>query len=297
MDLKKPLSFNGQLNHLEEHNMVLPDKLAALNLLKQANYYRLSGYSFQFRKEDDPEHYKDGTSFETIAELYAFDAQLRDVLKRYIEIAEVYYRTQIAHHFSMIKCINPPHDQHYLESNYYNKERFREILDDIERQKTYYSDSLVIKHHQKKYGGKMPLWAIVEMISFSDLSKLYSCMYYSEQDAIAVAVGTGPETLKNHLHCMAVLRNRCAHAARLYNVSWRPSAKYPERFFQKHPEFSNDTLFAYVGVLVKRLPEIQDKQDLIDDICAVIDAHANVVDLQLIGFPENYKDLLKSFVR
>lgn len=39
-----------------------------------------------------------------------------------------------------------------------------------------------------KYSSKMPLWVIVELMSFSNMSKLYSSMYYSEKDAIDLVV-------------------------------------------------------------------------------------------------------------
>ena len=51
----------------------------------------------------------------------------------------------------------------------------------------------------------MLLWVIVELMSFSNMSKLYSSMYYSEKDAIARMVGVGKDTLENHLHCLSVL--------------------------------------------------------------------------------------------
>jgi len=296
MDLKKPLSFDEQITHLKEHGMLISNEASARSLLCQTNYYRLSGYSYQFRREDDPEKYIPGTSFETVAKLYSFDEEMRDVLKIYIEIAEVYYRTQIAHGFVMAKCIDPPHDQHYLETNYYNKDGFNKIIQDIEKQKVYYKDSLVVKHHQNKYGGRLPLWVMVEMISFSNLSKLYNCMYITEQDAIAGSIGTGKETLKNHLHCLSVLRNRCAHAGRLYNTTWKPSAKYSSKFLRAHPEFKNDTFFAYVGVLVKRLPASAQRSALVSRICSLLETYKDAVDLQLIGFPEDYEQILNNFV-
>lgn len=38
----------------------------------------------------------EGTTFETVYHLYKVDEILRDTFRRYIEKAEVYYRTQIA---------------------------------------------------------------------------------------------------------------------------------------------------------------------------------------------------------
>ena len=38
-------------------------------------------------------------------------------------------------------------------------------------------------------------------------------------------VGVGKDTLENHLHCLSVLRNKCAHTARMYNTDFNPPAK------------------------------------------------------------------------
>ena len=79
-------------------------------------------------------------------------------------------------------------------------------------------------------------------MSFSNLSKLFSSMYYSEKDAIAQAVGISKTTLENHLHCLSVLRNKCAHAARLYNTEFNPPAKFASTFLEKHPDLKNGDL-------------------------------------------------------
>ena len=73
-------------------------------------------------------------------------------------------------------------------------------------------------------------------------------MYISEQNKIAKAVGIGRETLENHLHCISVLRNKCAHAARLYNTEFYPPARFTSEFLRKNSEVRNNSLFAYTLV-------------------------------------------------
>ena len=63
----------------------------------------------------------------TVYHLYKVDEILRDTFRRYIEKAEVYYRTQIAYGFSMAKCTEAPYDQHYDENNFYNKKGYKEV--------------------------------------------------------------------------------------------------------------------------------------------------------------------------
>ena len=50
MDLKKPLTFDEQLDKLIVHGMIVADREKAKDILKRVNYYRFTGYALQFRK-------------------------------------------------------------------------------------------------------------------------------------------------------------------------------------------------------------------------------------------------------
>ena len=296
MDLKKPLTYDEQIIKLENHGLIITDKIFAKKVLSTLNYYRFAGYIFQFKTANTDPQYKSGITFEQIYKIYKFDEALRHILRKYIEIAEVYYRTQISYVFSHAKCTESPYNQHYDETNFYNKNGYNEVLNNIEKEKGHYRDSLVVKHHKKKYSGKMPLWVIVEIMSLSNISKLYSCMYYSEQNAIASEVGTSRSVLINHLHCISVLRNKCAHAARLYNTVFNPPAKLPPSFLKRHPAFKNNTFFAYILILVQRLPDIVSKMQFCCDLNTVIEYYSEDIDLSLIGFLPGYELILTEFI-
>ncbi len=294
MELKKPLPYPKQVERLIEHNMIVDNKDYATQVLSKINYYRFSGCALQYRKSENDSDFIENTSFDKVLRIYRFDESLRNIIRKYIEIAEVYYRTQIAHGFALQKCINPPYDQHYSDSNFYNKKAYNKIKEKFGNQKSYYYDNPVMKHHQTNYGNKFPLWVITEMIPFSDLSKLYNSMYNSEKDVIASSVGTGRKILANHLHCLSVLRNKAAHAARLYNTSYRPPVIFSTEFLRKNPEVKNDSLFAYLLALTKRLPDEETKNQLISEIDSIICEYSDVIDMQMIGFPVNYLDILKT---
>jgi len=138
------------------------------------------------------------------------------------------------------------------------------------------------------------VFLLVALMPFSNMSKLYSAMYYSEKDAIAGMVGTGRDTLENHLHCLSVLRNKCAHAARMYNTDFNPLTKFTTRFLRKHPEIKNNSLFAYTLVLLKRLSDEESKQSLIRTVETVINEYRSDIDMNLIGFPEKYLEIMKN---
>lgn len=91
MDLKKPLTFDEQLDKLIAHGMVISDREKAKDILKKVNYYRFTSYALQFRKEHSGSDYIEGTTFETVYHLYKVDEILRDTFRRYIEKAEVVF--------------------------------------------------------------------------------------------------------------------------------------------------------------------------------------------------------------
>lgn len=140
MELKAPMSFEQQLDILKSHGVDITDRDAALDVLMRINYYRFTGYALQFRVNPNGSTYRKSTSFESIYNLYKLDERLRDLLRIYIEQVEVYYRTQIAYGFAMKKCVESPYDQHYDESNFYNKKGYEEVIKSFQREKNYYKD-------------------------------------------------------------------------------------------------------------------------------------------------------------
>lgn len=259
------------------------------------NYYRFTGYAIQFRKDSLYSTYVKNITIEKIYNIYLFDEAMRNSIKKYIEKIEIYFRTQIAYGFSIAKCQEPPHDQHYNEENYYNKQSFRNIAQSFVREKNYFKDSLIIEHHKNKYADKMPLWVCVEFMTFSTISRLYKSMYSTEQDIIAQAVGTTRKILSNHLYCLSLLRNKCAHAARLYNDKINLPARLSSTFLRKNPDIMNNSLFAYIVILGKRLPLQEDKKQLITKIDKIINTYKNNIDLKCIGFPKEYKKIMEEY--
>ena len=121
MELKCPLTYEEQIEKLQAHGMFIADKESAKDILRKVSYYRLTGYALEYRSNPSKSEYIHPVSVEQVYRIYQFDVNLRDILRKYIEIAEIYYRTQIAYGFSMQKCLVPPYDQHYDINNFYHK--------------------------------------------------------------------------------------------------------------------------------------------------------------------------------
>lgn len=287
-DLKKPLTYEEQLEKLKAHKLKIGDEAKTLKILQRVNYYKLSDYGLGFRNERYSDLYKLGTSFELLYELFLFDEEIRIFLLKFLLKIEIYLRTRIANDFSLIKCKESPYNQHYDSENYYRKEKFQEVFNSLEKEKDNNSDSLVIKHHDKKYNGKMPLWVIVELLSFSNLSKYYNSLFESDKKIIADKLGVAHKVLSNHMHCLSVLRNKCAHSSRIYNNDFVPPAKLGSEYLKKYNDVFNDSLFAYCRIIYLRLPEEKDKKDFVKGLKSIISDYEESINLSDIGFPKDW---------
>jgi len=80
----------------------------------------------------------------------------------------------------------------------------------------------------------------------------------------------------------------------MYNTKFYPPARFQSKFYRKYPSVSNDSLFAYILVLLKRLPDQNDKTLLITEISEIIKKYKADIDLMLIGFPVNYEYIMNN---
>jgi len=292
-NLKEPLTIEQQIKRLQEHNVIVENESDAKEFLRQNNYYRLTGYALQFRKLRNDSNLSFSIKIDQLIGIYTFDEELRALLRSYLEVIEIYFRTLIANTFSLAHCTQAPFDQHYDENNYKNIDGFNKIKEHFKKEREYYSDSLIIRHHQLSYEDKLPLWAIVELLSFSDLSKYYACLKDADADKIAKACGTSSKELANHLRCLSILRNKCSHAARLYNIELNPPAMLPAKLLKMLAKNNgNSTLFAYLYVLCKRLPSRIRRESYKKSTEELIEKYKKYIDLELLGFPQDWENHL-----
>ncbi len=289
MDLKKPYTLDEQIQKLRDHGIVIDDEAFAKSVLQEISYYRISGYMLQYRVSTDSHEMIKGINFYDIYRIYCFDEELRSLLRRFIEKAEFFYKDLIGNKFAELKCQSAPYDQHYEVKNYYDKSGIANTLQNFSKEKAYYKDSAIVKHHYNKYSDKMPVWVMMELMTCSSVSLFYHALYLSDKNVIATQVGISAATLENHLHALSVIRNKCSHGVRLYNSTINPPVRFNKSFLRNNPDVKNDSLFAYILMLVKRLPSDDVRREFIDKLNRILKKYEKDIDLKLIGFPENYK--------
>lgn len=293
--LKDPKSFEDQLEILKSRNMKVEDDKKAIEVLRMANYYRITAYVLQFKNENG---YIEGTSFNNMYQLYKFDKRLRHILLEILESIEISLRTYIAYHLSLKYGAEAHKNEEIFNCKEYYKgyddeegRHHNGLIDEIRSEINKNKKELFVKHHINKYKGHFPIWVIVELFSFEMLSKTYGNLILKDKKAIANGCfNINYKLLDSWLKHLSYTRNICAHYGRLYNkkMSITPII---------HNKYKNDSLVfnrVFTTILcIKELTKNMSEWDSFKiQLETLIYEYKDVLDLELIGFPSNWSEIL-----
>ena len=285
MEVKKPTSIEEQIDKIEKRGCDIGSREFARRVLSEINYYRLTAYFLPFKTENDM--YIDGTSLETVYNIHEFDCELRRLCFSILEKIEIMLRVKISYyHAQKYGALG------YLQKDnfnkYHNAERFAEH---IKRTVKNNENQPFVKHHIEKYECKFPIWVIVELFTFGEISRFYSDMKAADQKAIAFQICNSTyQHAKSWLVCLTDFRNYCAHSSRLYYTVFTSKPATPNGIdytLQKR-------VFDYIMLLKFFYPD-KDKwhDDFFEPLKNLLKKYENHINLRHMGFPENWDELLK----
>lgn len=284
MQLKPATTFDEQLVLLQKRNCFISDPAFCKQILQQINYYRFSAYFLPFRSENGS--YKEGTSFHRVYRIYEFDRKMRQILFSAIEQVELYLRTQFAYfHAHKYGPLG------YMDAANYGKKHDHERFQKLFRDEVRHSKTMpFVKHHCEKYGGNFPIWVATELFSFGMLSYFYGDMSTPDKKVIARTLyKTTYSNLDSWLRCCTDLRNICAHYGRLYYRIFSAVPATPDGVSIK----LGRRLFDNIEMLKFLYPD-RDRwnTEVFVSICTLMEEYSGDIELQHIGFPEDWRTFL-----
>lgn len=293
--LKPAKELEEQVSILVNRGLHIDSEEATITALSSINYYRLRGYYTHLQKKDS-EDFLPGTSLAQLLSVHSFDSELRLLLLQLLFDIEIVARTRIAYVLG-----NAWGPAGYLdESNYQgcDHESYEKLIDSINDDLAR-SRELFIKIHNDKYDGVFPIWVAVEVMSFGDLSKLYSLLPPSQRTNIANCYEYLDETmLQNWLHISSVLRNTCAHNSRIYGKSLptpvRIEAKvstYLSSILNPSFKVFPTSLFAYL-LGIRRISRPGTWNSFLGKLKEVISEYQGVIEPVRLGFPHQWASIL-----
>lgn len=211
---KPPTTFAQQVKLLQQRGMTVTDPAQAEFYLQHLNYYRLGAYWLPFEDNHVDHHFRAGTRFDDVLNLYIFDRELRLLVLDAIERVEVSVRTQWAYHLAHR---HNPH-AHLDVSLAFNAHRWQSNLDKLSDE-VRRSDEAFIRHLLETYSEPLPpVWAVCEVMSLGLLSRWYNNLGpMPTRRAIAANYGLDEKILESWLRHLSLIRNTCAHHSRLWN--------------------------------------------------------------------------------
>lgn len=313
MEVKPFKSIEEQVDLLASRGLAL-NRDEAARWLRNVGYYRLSGYWYPYRLQGTGpgggriSDLEPGTALDSVAQLYEFDRKLRTLIHDGIERVEVALRSHTSYQ------LGRPGPLAYREP-----ELFRPDFDHGDWLKTAgrrvaraRRHSEPIKHHEAYYGGDMPIWVLMEVLDFADVSKMFSGLRAADQFAVAEAfnvrvdlsqLGANQRTKAKKRHPLArwfeqltVLRNTCAHHARVWNRSFVPAGTAGLRTIDDMgslPADQSEQVYGALTLMAFLLQEISPGttwptkvRSLIDDSFISIPSR-HVAEM---GFPADWRD-------
>lgn len=214
------LTYKQQIERLTlDRGLIIEDVDYAESILRKIGYFSLvSTYKYLFSAPDSKK-YRNGTKLEDIVALYKFDENLRELFLKYILKVERNVKSLISYYF----CEEYGSAQEeYLDSSNYTDDEFHR--GDVEYL-VHSLANLVRAHGEypeidafREKNNDVPLWVLVNVMTFGMLSKFYRLMPVNLQEKVSREFpeidGKEFEVIMKSLN---KFRNVCAHNEKLYS--------------------------------------------------------------------------------
>lgn len=249
-----------QMALLKARGLIIRDEARTEHFLEAVSFFRLTPYMRPFQEAGNPDHvFLPGTGFRQLSQLYDFDRRLRLLVMDAMERVEVAARAAISNH------MGPAQGAHWYLHRDLFKDRFdhprllstienaqKKALQDYQREvdridrlahadeprkaklRQHRAQENYARHYALTYNqpALMPGWAMLEELTIGELSHLYRGLARdSDRKAIGQRLAAPAPLLDSWLHTLTVVRNICAHHARLWN---RELGLKPEQPRQMH---------------------------------------------------------------
>lgn len=288
---KQLLTLQQQIDILKQRGLVIDNEAEAAAILDTISYFRLAGY-WRLMEADKQQHiFKPGSCFSRAVALYHFDEELRLLVFSAIQCIEVAVRARLIRLFSERHGAFWFMDSALADSN----SMFQNNLNSLQEELNRSEDEYILEHFRKYTSPSMPpVWKTMEVASLGTLSKLYANMNdNAAKKAVSRSFSIAKfEYMRNWLRCMTVVRNICAHHARLWNANIVVTPVIPKflpNTWITNRQVAPHHLYPHLCYIAYWLSAINSMSTFTTDIKALLQKYP-IVDPAAMGFPKGWQN-------
>lgn len=290
---KPARTIREQIQLLQERNMSFYQIEKAPHFLENISYYRLKGYWWEMQDDLVNHHFKDGSFFEDVIDLYNFDRHFRLIVFNGIERIEIALRTKLIYHLSLTYG-----SEWHLNPSLFDKQKeylmfLSKIFNDIGRS----SEEFMIKHFTNHPNEHPECWKALEVLTLGNLSKLYQNLGHQlpEKNKIALEFGLyNQKYLVSWLLTLTVVRNIIAHHGRLWNrviinkYDWPKTTKNPILSYVPNNHHRRK-IFPLLSAILYMNNMISPRNNIKQELMLLFNQYPNT-QLSKMGFPLNWQN-------
>lgn len=283
------IDFSRQLETLKNQGLIVRDDADALRYLRSVSYFRFACYLKYF--EVSPKELASDTRLDSVLLLYSFDNELKQLIYSAIQDIEIAIRTRVIHYVSLEQ------GTHWFmnTSVFDDAEMFSANLGKLQSELSRSREEFISEYYSDYDSPSMPpAWKTMEVVSLGTLSKIYENLKTTPaKKQVARDFGLPQYTyLESWNRCLTVLRNCCAHHARVWNRRFTTKPILPTRL----PLFwINNASRIKQHKLYAQLCYIAYMEQTIDPHCGFVNRLKSLlsryptIDLHAMGFPTGWE--------
>lgn len=292
---KGAITIKEQIETLKNRGLIIKDEQEAKRFLERVNYYRLSGYFRQFYKAYEYEKFRDNLEFSLVTNLYSFDKKLRALLFELIAEIEISFKARLS---DKLGCDYG--DFSWSDENFYDSRTF---IDRKSGAVMTYFDALqriikrkinrarkepFVQHHIEQYNYNFPVWVLMEIIDFSDVSKIYKNLMTPIQKDITQGFYKNVSyfQVESWLEQIVKCRNICAHHGRII-----AKENFKVKQHKKIKQHNAEGLLALLIAIKLLINEPNIWKRFLIELELLIKTYE--IDLKMINFNDDWQSILK----
>lgn len=288
---KKPITLEEQIEILKQRGLIIDDEAEAVAVLQRISYFRLACYWRPMEKDKTMHIFKPDSHLSNVLTLYRFDSELKSLVFNSIQHIEIAVRTQMIQQFSMKYGSFWFMDKQLFTSEAIFRKDIISLHFAIEKSR----EDFVLEHFKRYDKPDMPpVWKSLELATLGTLSRIYSNFADNAVKKRVARNFTIPqhEFMRNWLENLTIVRNVCAHHARLWNRYFVVRPRLP-RYMQQpwitNNSFPIDRLYPQLCCIAYWLNVINPKNNFISDFKTLLEKYPTV-DVAAMGFPPKWRN-------